>query len=148
MSSVQEDVVRENLRLVVDPELGVNIIDLGLVYGIDIADSNVTVRMTLTSPACPLGPVIQGQAHAAVKQLPWVKDVSVELVCRRTGTPESCAAKTRKCSWVLCEHAVLKGWEACPLRRRLPKFARKDTQANLYYTLRCQVGRGGGAKEK
>ena len=67
MTSLQEDVVRENLRTVKDPELDVNIVDLGLVYGIDIdqAESKVTVKMTLTSPACPLGGVIQAQAHQA-----------------------------------------------------------------------------------
>jgi metal-sulfur cluster biosynthetic enzyme len=80
MSSLQEDVVRENLRSVIDPELGVSIVDLGLVYGIEIKDSNVVVKMTLTSPACPLGAVIQAQAHTALKKLPWVKEVKVELV--------------------------------------------------------------------
>jgi metal-sulfur cluster biosynthetic enzyme len=80
MSSLQEDVVRENLRTVVDPELGVNIVDLGLIYGIEIKDSDVTVKLTLTSPACPLGAVIQAQAHAAVKKLPWAKEIKIELV--------------------------------------------------------------------
>jgi metal-sulfur cluster biosynthetic enzyme len=80
MSSLQADVVRENLRTVVDPELGVNIVDLGLIYDIEVKDSDVNIKMTLTSPACPLGAVIQGQAHAALKKLPWVKDVKLELV--------------------------------------------------------------------
>ena len=59
MSTLQEDVVREHLKTIVDPELGVNIIDLGLVYGVDIQEGDVTVRMTLTSPACPLAGIIQ-----------------------------------------------------------------------------------------
>ncbi len=80
MSSLQEDVVRENLRTVVDPEIGINIVDLGLIYGIEVKESNVNVKMTLTSPACPMGGAIQAQAHAAVKKLPWVKDIKVELV--------------------------------------------------------------------
>jgi metal-sulfur cluster biosynthetic enzyme len=80
MSTLQEDVVRENLRTVVDPELGLNIVDLGLIYDIKVDDNNVIVKMTLTSPACPLGAVIQGQAHAAVKKLPWVTDTKIELV--------------------------------------------------------------------
>ncbi len=80
MSTLQEDVVRENLRTVVDPELGLSIVDLGLIYDIKVDDSNVLVKMTLTSPACPLGAVIQSQAHAAVQKLPWVKDIKIELV--------------------------------------------------------------------
>ncbi|MBX3072364.1 DUF59 domain-containing protein [Candidatus Obscuribacterales bacterium] len=80
MSTLQEDVVRENLRTVVDPELNMSIVDLGLIYDIKVEDSNVTVKMTLTSPACPLGAVIQGQAHQAVKKLPWVNEAKIELV--------------------------------------------------------------------
>jgi metal-sulfur cluster biosynthetic enzyme len=96
MSSLQEDVVRENLRTVTDPELGVSIVDLGLVYGIDIEDANVTVRMTLTSPACPVGAVIQGQAHQAVKKLPWVKDVKVQLVWSPRWDPRTMCSEEAK----------------------------------------------------
>ncbi len=81
MSTLQEDVVFETLKTIIDPELGVNIVDLGLVYGVDIEDEGgVTVRMTLTSPACPLGAVIQGQVHQALTKLPWVKTPKVQLV--------------------------------------------------------------------
>jgi len=81
MSTLQEDVVRESIRTVVDPELGINIVDLGLIYGIKVEDnSDVVVQMTLTSPACPVGAVIQAQAHQAVKKLPWVKEVKIDLV--------------------------------------------------------------------
>ena len=69
MSTLQEDVVKENLKTVIDPELGVSIVDLGLIYGIEINEGNVTVKMTLTSPACPLGAVIQGQVHQALKKI-------------------------------------------------------------------------------
>jgi len=96
MSSLQEDVVRENLRTVTDPELGVSIVDLGLVYGIDIEDANVTVRMTLTSPACPVGAVIQGQAHQAVKKLPWVKEVKVQLVWSPRWDPRTMCSEEAK----------------------------------------------------
>jgi metal-sulfur cluster biosynthetic enzyme len=62
-----QDDVEEALRDVVDPELGINVVDLGLIYGLDIAaDASVTVDMTLTSAACPLTDVIEEQAHAAL----------------------------------------------------------------------------------
>ncbi len=93
MSTLQEDVVRENLRTVVDPELGLSIVDLGLIYDIKVEDSNVTVKMTLTSPACPLGGVIQAQAHQAVKKLPWVKETKIELVWSPRWDPKTMASE-------------------------------------------------------
>ncbi|HEY9772243.1 MAG TPA: metal-sulfur cluster assembly factor [Planktothrix sp.] len=93
MSSLQEDVVLESLRMVVDPELGISIVDLGLIYGIEIKEGDVTVKMTLTSPACPLGAVIQGQAHTALKKLPWVKNVKIELVWSPVWNPRTMASE-------------------------------------------------------
>lgn len=96
MSSLQEDVVRENLRTVVDPELGVSIVDLGLIYDINVKDSDVLVKMTLTSPACPVGAVIQAQAHQAIKKLPWVKECKVELVWTPRWDPRTMASEEAK----------------------------------------------------
>jgi metal-sulfur cluster biosynthetic enzyme len=96
MSTLQEDVVKENLRTVVDPELGVNIVDLGLIYGIEIKESDVDVKMTLTSPACPLGAVIQAQVHQALKKLPWVKEVKVNLVWSPRWDPRLMASEDAK----------------------------------------------------
>ncbi len=93
MSTIQEDVIRETLRTIMDPELGVNIVDLGLIYGIDVNDGNVTVRMTLTSPACPLGAVIQAQVHQALTKVPWVKDPRVELVWSPRWDPRQMASE-------------------------------------------------------
>ncbi|MBZ0186627.1 MAG: metal-sulfur cluster assembly factor [Candidatus Obscuribacterales bacterium] len=93
MSTLQEDVVKESLRTVQDPELGVNIVDLGLIYAIEIDNSKVTVKMTLTSPACPLGAVIQGQAHQALKKLPWVKEVKIDLVWSPRWDPKKMASE-------------------------------------------------------
>jgi len=93
MSTLQEDVVRENLRTVIDPELGISIVDLGLIYGIEIKESNVEVKMTLTSPACPMGAVIQGQAHQCLKKLPWVNDVNIQLVWSPRWDPRQMASE-------------------------------------------------------
>lgn len=61
------DDVEEAMRDVVDPELGINVVDLGLVYGIQVgADNKATIDMTLTSPACPLTDVIEDQTHSAL----------------------------------------------------------------------------------
>ena len=67
MESLSEDDVLELLRDVVDPELGINVVDLGLVYGVKLDESNsATIDMTLTSAACPLTDVIEDQTRAAL----------------------------------------------------------------------------------
>jgi metal-sulfur cluster biosynthetic enzyme len=77
LSPEQEEVL-EALKDVVDPELGINVVDLGLVYGVDLADEVATLDMTLTSAACPLTDVIEDQAHSALDGL--VKDVKINWV--------------------------------------------------------------------
>jgi metal-sulfur cluster biosynthetic enzyme len=94
VSTIQEDVVREHLRTIIDPELNVNIVDLGLIYGIEIGnEGKVNVKMTLTSPACPLGAVIQAQVHTALTKLPWVKDPKVDLVWTPRWDPRTMASE-------------------------------------------------------
>lgn len=69
------------LEQVIDPELGIDIVNLGLVYGVDMDDTGVTeVKMTLTSMGCPLAPVIVDQVKAALADIPEVKEVDVNIV--------------------------------------------------------------------
>src|SRR2546429_2548093 len=74
------EVVRNALRQVKDPELDMNIIDLGLVSDVAIADGEVEVRMTLTSPGCPAGPMITNDAYKVSRALDGVTDVNIEIV--------------------------------------------------------------------
>ena len=68
-TTAPEDVI-EAMKDVVDPELGINVVDLGLVYGVDVDDNNVaTVDMTLTSAACPLTDVIEDQTRSALTEV-------------------------------------------------------------------------------
>ena len=76
---VTEEVVTEALREVYDPELHYNIVDLGLVCDVDIKDGDVRVLMTLTTPACPIGPMIVEQVQELLGLMPGVKDVDVEF---------------------------------------------------------------------
>ena len=89
------DTVREALRTVVDPELGFNIVDLGLIYTIDLNGGDVLVEMTLTSPGCPSAGQLIGQADAAVRDLEGVDKVSVELVWEPYWSPERVDPKLR-----------------------------------------------------
>lgn len=75
------DDLEEAMRDVVDPELGINVVDLGLVYGISVDDDNVaTVDMTLTSAACPLTDVIEEQARGALVKSGLVEDLKLNWV--------------------------------------------------------------------
>ncbi len=90
-----EDQVRLALRKVKDPELNLNIVDLGLVYGIRVDGSKVSVDMTLTSPACPAGPQIISEAERAVKAMPGVGEVAVNLVWTPFWSPDLIEPRVR-----------------------------------------------------
>jgi metal-sulfur cluster biosynthetic enzyme len=81
--------VREGLKHVYDPEIGINIVDLGLVYDADISETgDVLVTMTLTSLGCPLGPVIVQEVQGALRDLPSVGDIDVKLVWSPPWSPD------------------------------------------------------------
>jgi metal-sulfur cluster biosynthetic enzyme len=92
---VTEDQVRLALRKVKDPELNLNIIDLGLVYGIRVDGTRVAVDMTLTSPACPAGPQIMTEAERVVKAMPGVSEVAVNLVWTPFWSPDLIEPRVR-----------------------------------------------------
>jgi metal-sulfur cluster biosynthetic enzyme len=91
-----EDVVRERLRDVLDPEMRINIVDLGLIYGIEIDGAKVRVTYTLTSPACPLAPVIAEQIRAAVLDIPGVREVELSLTFTPPWDPRTMASDDAK----------------------------------------------------
>jgi metal-sulfur cluster biosynthetic enzyme len=85
--------LRAVLQTVQDPELHMSIVDLGLVYGIYIDEQGVvTIDLTLTSPACPIGPMIQGQAYHLLTQMDGVEDVEVNLVWDPPWDPKTMAS--------------------------------------------------------
>ncbi len=92
---VSEDQVKLALRRVKDPDLQLNIIDLGLVYAIAVDGTTVKVDMTLTSPACPSGPELMTNAQNEVKSLPGVEKVEVNLVWMPFWTPEKMEPRVR-----------------------------------------------------
>lgn len=85
---ISEEEVREALKDIYDPELHYNIVDLGLVYDVDVKDGDVHITMTLTTPACPIGPMIIAQIQEMVRVLPGVKDVDVELTFDPMWSPD------------------------------------------------------------
>jgi metal-sulfur cluster biosynthetic enzyme len=85
---LDQDTLISALRTVKDPELNVNVIDLGLVYSIQAHDDQVDVEMTLTSPACPVGPEMLRNAAAALESVQGVAKANVKLVMSPPWSPE------------------------------------------------------------
>jgi metal-sulfur cluster biosynthetic enzyme/nitrite reductase/ring-hydroxylating ferredoxin subunit len=92
---IEDAAIIEALRQVVDPELFVNIIDLGLVYAIQHHEGKVQVDMTLTSPACPAGPQIIQQSKMVLERLPGVKEAQIKLVMSPPWTPDRMTDEAR-----------------------------------------------------
>jgi metal-sulfur cluster biosynthetic enzyme len=90
------EAVRQALRQVKDPELDMNIVDLGLVYDVEVDEGGlVRINMTLTSPGCPAGPMITNDIYKAVRALEGVKDVDIDIVWEPYWTPERIDPKIR-----------------------------------------------------
>ena len=94
-SAVSLDQVKLALRRVKDPELNLNIVDLGLVYDTDVAGDLVRVDMSLTSPACPSGPDIMRDAEEQIRALPGVREVEMNLVWSPPWSPERIEPRVR-----------------------------------------------------
>ena len=89
MTTPNEEQVIETLKVVTDPEIGIDIVNLGLVYGVDISDEGfVKIRMTLTAMGCPATGLIEFQAKEAVKTLDGVSDAEVEFTFDPPWTPD------------------------------------------------------------
>lgn len=88
--------VYQALDSVIDPELGIGIVSLGLVYDVKCQDESVQVAMTMTTPTCPLGEELREQAEAAVARLPFVKQAQVDLVWDPLWTPDRMQPAARR----------------------------------------------------
>ncbi len=94
-TGLTQDNVYSALRQVNDPELGINLVDLGLIYGVEIDGGKVQVDMTLTTPGCPMHSYIARQAWTAVNALPQVTDTTVRIVWEPRWTPERLSSAAR-----------------------------------------------------
>jgi metal-sulfur cluster biosynthetic enzyme len=90
-----EDQVKLALRRVKDPELNLNILDLGLVYEIRLEGNDVDIDMSLTSPGCPSGPEIMADAEQQIKAIPGIGTATVHLVWSPMWTPERIEPRVR-----------------------------------------------------
>ena len=108
---IKEKVI-EALKTVYDPEIPVNVYDLGLIYGLEVdEEARVKIRMTLTAPGCPLAGMILGLAEGAVKEkVPEAKDVRVELVWNPPWTPERVTPEGREALKNLLGYDLVGEW--------------------------------------
>ena len=95
-ATVTKDEVLEALRDVYDPEIPVNIVDLGLVYEVDVDEGDVDVQMTLTFAGCGRGPYIAQQAEWRLAELEGIEDINVDLVFDPPWTPEMITEEGKK----------------------------------------------------
>ena len=87
-ATLTQDTVLEALKDVYDPEIPVNVVDLGLVYDCDVEDGDVSVKMTLTFAGCGMGPYIAQQAEWRIAEMEGVEDVEVEMVYEPPWSPD------------------------------------------------------------
>lgn len=95
-SVITEEHVYEALRECYDPEIPIDIVNLGLVYGITIVDDWVGVKMTLTSPGCPASNMISQQVKDRLKKVPGIGDADVRIVWQPEWTPNRMSEEARK----------------------------------------------------
>jgi metal-sulfur cluster biosynthetic enzyme len=85
---LEQDEVLEALTNVIDPELGLDFVELGLVYGVEIDVGKVTVTFTLTTPACPIGPQVSEQMQEFVSEIEGVEEVVTQMVFTPPWSPD------------------------------------------------------------
>ncbi len=90
-----ESDVLDALKTIMDPELGVNVVDLGLIYDVDIRDDEAFIRMTLTSVGCPIGSSLAEGVRSGALNTPGLKDAHVELVYEPAWTPDRISDSAR-----------------------------------------------------
>jgi len=93
---VKKEDVMEVLKKCHDPEIGISIVDLGLVYDVKVENERVVIKMTLTTPGCPMHHYMVNDVKEKVKSLKGVKEVRIELVWDPPWTPERMSEKAKK----------------------------------------------------
>jgi len=93
---ITKEQIIETLKSVYDPEIPVNIVDLGLIYNVEVNENNIKVDMTLTAPGCPMASYIAKMAEEALKKIEGVGDVKVNIVWEPRWTPEMISEEGKK----------------------------------------------------
>jgi metal-sulfur cluster biosynthetic enzyme len=92
---LDQDVIYGALKHIYDPEVGINIVDMGLIYSLELEDNKVGIHMTLTSPACPAGPQILGQVDSKLREIEGVEEVDINVVWSPPWSPDMLSDEAR-----------------------------------------------------
>ncbi len=93
---VSKKEIEKALASVIDPEIGLSVVELGFIYNIEVRDSKALIEMTLTNPMCPMQGMIAGKVEEAVAKIPGISKVEVKLVFEPPWSPERITAKARE----------------------------------------------------
>ena len=88
----RERLVMENLKQIYDPEIPMNIVDLGLIYGFEWAGDDVTLKMTLTAPGCPVAGILAEEIKGAIEKVPGIHSAKVDMIWDPPWTPDRMSA--------------------------------------------------------
>src|SRR5665811_2333716 len=116
------DTLAGRLRLVIDPELGVNIVDLGLVYGAEVVDGVAHVLMTTTTPACPIGSFLSDQVRWALLGVDGIHEVEIELTHEPPWSPERMSGEAKVQMGWASRNRPLSSGDVCRARSRWRGF--------------------------
>jgi len=86
--SERERLITENLKQIYDPEIPMNIVDLGLIYGFEWAGDDLTLKMTLTAPGCPVAGILAEEVKTAIEKVPNIKSAKVDMIWDPPWSPE------------------------------------------------------------
>ncbi len=92
----KKEEILERLKNVIDPEVGLDVVNLGLIYNLDIKDGDVNILMTLTVPGCPLMNYLVKEVENRVKEIDWVKNVKIDLTFDPPWSPERLSEEAKK----------------------------------------------------
>jgi metal-sulfur cluster biosynthetic enzyme len=96
LSSANEFALRDTLLKIADPEIGENIVDLGLIYGVETDDKSIVVAMTMTSPACPMGEMLLDEVHAELLHAFPDAEIDLRLVWEPAWDPDMMSARAKE----------------------------------------------------
>lgn len=95
-ATLTEEAVRAALSQVLDPEIGINIVDLGLIYGLAVSPERIAVTMTLTTPTCPMGDLLLDEVEAALERLAPGVEIDLEVVWEPPWSAEKMSPEARQ----------------------------------------------------
>lgn len=115
---IAQEQILDALRTVYDPEIPINVVDLGLIYGVEItAEGDVTIQMTMTAPQCPMSGYLLDQAERGIRTVPGVRNIKVNLVFEPPWEPSMIKEDALKSAGIVTDSPVDPAGDECPTEK-------------------------------